>query len=37
MKTTGDYDLQIYAMVQDIDQLLFNSRRNWKNSRNNEN
>ncbi len=23
MKTTGDYDLQIYAMVQNIDQLLF--------------
>ncbi len=23
MKTTGDYDLQIYAMVQDIDKLLF--------------
>ena len=23
MKTTGDYDLQICAMVQDIDQLLF--------------
>jgi Lrp/AsnC family leucine-responsive transcriptional regulator len=23
MKTTGDYDLQIWAMVQDIDQLLF--------------
>jgi len=23
MKTTGDYDLQIYAMVKDIDQLLF--------------
>ena len=22
MKTTGDYDLQIYAMVQDIDELL---------------
>jgi hypothetical protein len=22
MKTTGDYDLQIWAMVQDIDQLL---------------
>jgi DNA-binding Lrp family transcriptional regulator len=22
MKTTGDYDLQIYAMVQDLDQLL---------------
>jgi len=23
MKTTGDYDLQIYAMLKDIDQLLF--------------
>ena len=23
MKTTGDYDLQIYAIVQNIDQLLF--------------
>jgi DNA-binding Lrp family transcriptional regulator len=23
MKTTGDYDLQIWAMVQDIDELLF--------------
>jgi DNA-binding Lrp family transcriptional regulator len=23
MKTTGDYDLQIYSMVQNIDQLLF--------------
>lgn len=22
MKTTGDYDLQIYAMIQDLDQLL---------------
>jgi hypothetical protein len=22
MKTTGDYDLQIWAMIQDIDQLL---------------
>ena len=22
MKTTGDYDLQIYAMVQDLDRLL---------------
>jgi hypothetical protein len=23
MKTTGDYDLQVYAMVQNLDQLLF--------------
>jgi len=23
MKTTGDYDLQIYSMVQNLDQLLF--------------
>jgi hypothetical protein len=22
MKTTGDYDLQIWAMIQDIDELL---------------
>jgi len=23
MKTTGNYDLQIYAMIPDLDQMLF--------------
>jgi DNA-binding Lrp family transcriptional regulator len=27
MKTTGDYDLQIYSMVQNLDQLLFTQER----------
>ena len=36
MKTTGDYDLQIWAMVKDLESIAFHSRRNWKNFRNNE-
>ncbi len=37
MKTTGDYDLQIYAMVKDLGQFLSVQEQLGKNSRHNKN